>query len=94
MKQIIILLLLCLFITACTAGPNRFEDTANSRGKVSGFIRGFWHGLISIVTLIFSIFSNKISVYEVHNTGFLYNFGFLLGAGVLTGGTLWSRKKK
>ncbi|MCF7918595.1 MAG: hypothetical protein K9N06_01620 [Candidatus Cloacimonetes bacterium] len=94
MRYVIILLLTSLLLAACTAGPNPMKGTDDNKGKESGFIMGFWHGLISIVTLIFSIFTDRITVYEVHNNGFLYNFGFLLGAGVLTGGTLWSRKKK
>ena len=38
------------------------------------------HGLISVVTLIISFFKPEIQMYEVHNTGPLYNLGFLIGA--------------
>lgn len=94
MKYILIILIMCLILSACTAGRNPMKNTQNEKGKIAGFFKGFWHGLICIVTLIISIFTDKITVYEVHNIGFWYNLGFLLGAGVLTGGTLWSRKKK
>ncbi|MCF7912031.1 MAG: hypothetical protein K9M99_05855 [Candidatus Cloacimonetes bacterium] len=91
MFKIILILLLVLFIFSCTAGPNEFTT---QKGNNAGFFMGLWHGLISIITLIISLFTDNVSIYEVHNTGFLYDLGFLLGAGALTGGTLWSRRKK
>jgi len=81
-------------LTSCTAGKNGFTNVKDKDGNIAGFFMGFWHGLISIFTLIISFFTDKVTIYEVHNSGILYNLGFLLGAGTLTGGTLWSRKKK
>lgn len=52
-------------------------------GSVAGLGTGLFHGLISIVTLIISFFNPEIQMYEVHNTGPLYNLGFLIGAVVL-----------
>jgi lysophospholipid acyltransferase (LPLAT)-like uncharacterized protein len=94
MKFVVILLLLSLLLVSCTAGPNPLRGSENNKGKEAGFLRGFWHGLISVITLIISVFNDKVAIYEVHNNGFLYNLGFLLGAGVLTGGTLWSRRRR
>jgi hypothetical protein len=37
-------------------------------------------------TFLVSLFSDKVSIYEVHNNGGWYNFGFLLGAGIVWGG--------
>lgn len=91
MFKIILLSLLVMLILSCTAGPNEFTT---QKGNDAGFFKGFWHGLISVITLIISLFTDNISIYEVHNTGFLYDLGFLLGAGTLTGGTLWSRRKR
>ena len=91
MLKIILLCFLVILILSCTAGPN---ECTTRKDNDAGFFKGFWHGLISIVTLIISLFTDKISIYEVHNAGFLYDLGFLLGAGTLTGGTLWRRRKR
>jgi hypothetical protein len=92
------LLILVLFLfTACVAGPNEFVNTPDSDGDVAGFWRGLWHGIISPVTFIISLFSDTVHVYEVHNTGSWYDFGFLLGASIILGGSSGgaaSRRKK
>ncbi len=44
-----------------------------------------WHGLILPVTFVVSLFAEDVSIYEVHNSGHWYDFGFLLGAGGLAG---------
>ncbi|MCE9646129.1 MAG: YgdI/YgdR family lipoprotein [Chloroflexi bacterium] len=64
-------------------GANPELDTPVEGGSVAGLGTGLWHGLISIVTLIISFFNPEIQMYEVHNTGPLYNLGFLIGAVVL-----------
>lgn len=93
--MIVIVLLLMVFLSACLAGPNPMEKNANEEGKVAGFWKGLWHGFLAPVTFIISIFSSKIRFYEVHNSGFWYNFGFVLAAGLfLSGGILGRSKKK
>lgn len=61
-------------------GPNPELDQPTENGSVAGLGTGLWHGFISPVTLIISFFNPTIQMYEVHNTGPLYNLGFLLGA--------------
>jgi hypothetical protein len=80
-------------LTSCLAGPNRLEKTANHEGEIAGFWLGLWHGLIAPVTFIVSIFSAKVRLYEVHNSGIWYNFGFVLGAGLFLSGGILGRKK-
>ena len=63
-----------------TPGPNPEQDKPAENGSVAGLGTGLWHGLISIVTLIMSFFNPEIQMYEVHNSGPLYNLGFLIGA--------------
>lgn len=74
-----------LFLTGCVAGHNTAAHVATSDGGVAGFWLGLWHGMIAPITFVISLFSNKVSFYEVHNNGGWYNFGFVLGAGVLFG---------
>ncbi len=87
---------ICVFIlSSCAAGPNKLEKTPDDEGKVAGFWKGLWHGLISPITFVISIFSKSVRFYEVHNNGNWYNFGFVLGAGLfLSGGILGKRGKK
>jgi hypothetical protein len=48
-----------------------------------GFWSGLWHGWISPISFIGSLFSDDIAMYAVNNTGGWYDFGFVLGAGIL-----------
>lgn len=70
-------------IQLTTPGPNPAIDQPAEDGKVAGLGTGLWHGLISVVTLVISFTNPDVQMYEVHNTGPLYNLGFLLGAVVL-----------
>lgn len=90
-----ICLVCILILSSCVAGPNKLEKTPDDEGKVAGFWKGIWHGLISPITFIISIFSKTVRFYEVHNNGGWYNFGFVLGAGLfLSGGILGKKGKK
>lgn len=51
-----------------------------------GFWGGLWHGIIAPVGFILSLFSDNIAMYAVNNNGGWYDFGFVLGAGILFGG--------
>ncbi|HEX2694657.1 MAG TPA: hypothetical protein VHP61_02805 [Acidobacteriota bacterium] len=88
------LLAIVLVVASCVPGPNPAERTPDSDGNVAGFLSGLWHGFISPVTFIISLFSKSIRFYEVHNTGGWYNFGFVLGAGLFLSGGILGRKKK
>jgi hypothetical protein len=68
------------------AGPNPAVNTPDEAGRVAGFWLGLWHGTIAPVTFIISLFSDKVHVYDVHNNGKWYLFGFLLGVTALRGG--------
>lgn len=53
---------------------------------MAGFWLGLWHGIIAPVTFLISLFTDNVNIYEVHNNGNWYDFGFVLGAGILFGG--------
>jgi len=89
-----LLLTMGLLAWACAPGPNSEEKTANADGRVAGFWLGVWHGLISPVTFIVSLFTKDVRLYEVHNSGGWYNFGFVLGAGLFLSGGILGRKKR
>ncbi len=77
---------LLLVLSACAAGPNSAADVPSAEGEVAGFWLGLWHGIIVPVTFIISLFSETVSIYEIHNNGGWYDFGFVIGAGVFLGG--------
>jgi hypothetical protein len=60
-------------------GPNPLAGSPDEGGKVAGFWRGLWHGMIAPFTFILSLFNPKVQMYEAHNNGGWYNLGFLLG---------------
>jgi len=64
-------------------GPNPELDKPPENGSVAGLAMGFWHGLISPVTLIMSFLNPATQMYEVHNNGAMYSLGFLLGVAII-----------
>ncbi|TFG71860.1 MAG: hypothetical protein E4H27_03735 [Anaerolineales bacterium] len=46
----------------------------------AGFWVGYWHGMIAPIAFVISLFNAKVGIYETHNNGTWYNFGFVLGA--------------
>ena len=84
---VLMISLLMLGITGCAAGPNEMVNSPDEEGKVAGFWQGLWHGIISPFAFLISLFSDTVHVFEVHNNGGWYNFGFLLGASIIFGGT-------
>ena len=60
-------------------GPNPQLHQPDDAGRLSGFVQGLWHGIIAPVSVIGSFFNPAMQMYEVHNNGRDYNFGFLIG---------------
>ncbi len=76
-------------LSGCAAGTARF-----SVDEPAGFWAGLWHGLIIIITFIWSLFSDTVRMYEPRNIGNLYDLGFVLGAMASLGGMCGSRCRK
>lgn len=74
-------------LAASAPGPNEMANTENPEGKVAGFWQGLWHGSIALFTFLVSLFNENVGVYEVHNDGKWYNFGFILGMMISLGGS-------
>lgn len=88
-----LIIILFLISISCVPGPNDLEKTPNDEGKIAGFWKGIWQGLIAPITFIISIFTKSVHFYEVHNNGFWYNFGFVLGAGLFFSGGIFGRTR-
>jgi hypothetical protein len=78
---------LFFLLSACAPGPNQLRNSADEEGDVAGFWLGLWQGFIAPFTFIISLFTDKVHMYEVHNNGGWYNFGFLLGMSIICGGS-------
>lgn len=89
MKQWRLILLvgvLALVLAACAPGVNPEVGAASPDGDVAGFWMGLWHGVIAPITFVISLFTDNVNLYDVYNNGNWYDFGFVLGAGILFGG--------
>ena len=75
-----------LVLASCAPGSNELVNSTNKEGIVAGFWRGLWNGIIAPVTFVISLFNHDVQIYEVHNNGGWYNFGFILGAAAIFGG--------
>ncbi|MCW3111339.1 MAG: hypothetical protein JWQ09_5845 [Segetibacter sp.] len=89
-KYTILLLIGCLLLASCVA--HQHEKVNPDEYIIYGFWYGLWHGIISPITFVISLFSDHISVWETHNNGGWYTFGFLLGVGTLGGSSGRSSK--
>lgn len=89
MKKVLIvglLVLAVIVLVGCAAKPNELVNVPNKDGDVAGFWLGLWHGIIAPITFVVSLFSSNVSMYEIHNNGGWYNFGFLFGLASVWGG--------
>ena len=85
---------LALLLSACAAGINESVDLIRPGTDVlAGFWRGLWHGFIAPITFIISLFTEKVNIYEVYNSGGWYDFGFVLGSGILFGGGFFGGRR-
>ena len=74
-----------IFILGCVAMPNEFVNTVNSEGEIAGFWLGLWHGVIAPFMFILTLFVDSIGIYEIHNSGGGYNFGYIIGLSMSLG---------
>ena len=72
------LLLLVVLLAGCLPGYNHVACTPDSGGKIAGFFKGIWHGFISPLSFVLSLFL-WVCPYEIHNSGAWYNLGFGIG---------------
>ena len=61
------------------AGPGSKYKTLGA--LPAGFWSGLWHGVISPITFVWSLFNPNVRIYETNNRGRFYDFGFIIGAG-------------
>ena len=85
MKQLLIVLLTIVFLSGCAHVTNIEKCVTEAP---YGFWSGLLHGIIAPFSFIVSLFDNDTAMYAVNNNGGWYDFGFVLGAGILLGGEI------
>ena len=89
-----ILVLGTMLLSACGT-PNPMANTPlESTGQVYGFWNGLWDGMTAIFAFMGNIFGGHFGIYQVHNNGGWYDFGFLLGVGAFAGGASSSSRRR
>lgn len=83
LKRISLLALFIIILTGC-AKTIPIEECLEVAPY--GFFGGLWHGFIAPFSFIVSLFMDDFALYAVNNSGSWYDFGFVLGAGILFGG--------
>jgi len=68
-----LLVLLALILVNCFPGGAK-----PATPHPAGFFSGVWHGWIAPLSLIIGFFNHNIRIYEVHNTGWWYDFGYYI----------------
>ena len=81
---VVIVMLLCI-LAGCAPGPNLSKGTVTEYG-LAGFWLGLWQGFIAPFVFVASLFKTNLNIYEVHNNGAWYNFGYLFGLACFFGG--------
>lgn len=90
MKIVALLVVAALVLSACAAGANPQVDAGPDP---AGFWLGLWHGFIAPITFFISLFTDNVNIYEVNNNGNWYDFGFVIGAGLLLSGGIFGRRR-
>jgi len=83
---LVLVLLLLSILAGCAPGPNPSRKMASEHGEFAGFGLGLWQGFIAPFVFVASLFKDDLNVYEVHNNGYWYNFGYLFGLACFFGG--------
>ena len=80
-KNVLFLIVMAFILMSCE--PHVADVVAPEGVEPAGFWLGLWHGIIAPITFIWSLFNHDVTIYEMVNNGAWYNFGFVLGSGIL-----------
>jgi hypothetical protein len=80
-------MLLAVAVSGCAHQP------PSALPRVPGFFSGLLHGLLILVSLVGSIFTD-VRVYAFPNSGFFYDLGFVIGASAILGGGAHTARRR
>lgn len=83
-KRVLLIIAVAVLLTGCAQSypVQEYLDV-----EPYGFFGGLWHGFIAPFSFVVSLFMDNVALYAVNNNGGWYDFGFVLGAGILFGGS-------
>lgn len=84
MTKVLLLVVGLMLLSGC-ADTVSFQRAAEATPV--GFWYGLWHGMILPISWFVSLFSDSTAIYAIYNNGGWYDFGFILGCGVLARGS-------
>ena len=92
-RRILVVLMLissALLPASCAATANPAAGGSDS----AGFWLGLWQGFIAPIAFLVSLFNHNVGIYEVHNNGAWYDFGYIVGLTIFfSGGTAGARTR-
>jgi hypothetical protein len=91
-KYLFFSLLIIFFLISSCADVSQIDACVEA--EPYKFLGGLWHGIIAPFSFIVSLFMDEVAMYAVNNNGGWYDFGFVLGAGILFGGGSKAKKRK
>jgi hypothetical protein len=84
--SLLLVLMMLNLLAGSAPGSNQFKGTPSEQGSIAGFWLGLWQGFIASFVFVVSLFRTGLTIYEVHNNGAWYNFGYLFGLACFFGG--------
>lgn len=78
-------IILVMFLLSACADVVQIQNCVTTESY--GFWNGLWHGFIAPISFFGSLLDDDIAMYAVNNNGGWYDFGFVMGAGILFGGS-------
>jgi hypothetical protein len=80
-NKILLGLAILVLLSSCAKATN-IESCVGD--YTYGFWGGIWHGIVTPISFIGSLFFDNIAVYAIDNNGGWYDFGFIIGIGALS----------
>lgn len=90
LKSVLVIILSLMLISSCIETISVQECLEED---MLGFWPGLWHGFILPISFIWSLFDDDVAIYAINNNGNWYNFGYLLGAATILGGSSRAKRK-
>mgnify|MGYP001239201437 CR=1 FL=1 len=91
-SKFIVVILILVIIMVVSSGCMAHRQTQPE--KVAGFFTGIWHGWIAPIALIVGLFNKTVTIYEVNNSGWWYDFGYYMAIISGFGGLSITRRSK
>lgn len=87
--RVVLALGMTLLLAGCAAGANSVAGA----GESAGFWLGLWQGFIAPIAFVVSLFNHAVGIYEVHNSGAWYDFGYVVGLSAFFSGPVGARRR-